>query len=72
MTLSITTQFGNKYEWFKNGEKVASDVHCADHDTPNLVISPFMPEYEGRYKCRVSNESGHVESNEAELSMSTL
>ena len=70
MTLSVTTQFGDKFEWSKDGEKIASDMypHCHNYDSPNLVISPFMPEYEGRYKCRVSNEAGSVESNDAELS----
>ena len=70
MTLSVTTQFGDKFEWSKEGEKITSDVHpyCHNYDSPNLVISPFMPEYEGRYKCGVSNEAGYVESNDAELS----
>ena len=70
MTLSVTTQYGDKFEWFKDGEIITSDVHpyCDNYDTPHLVISPLMPEYEGRYKCRVSNEAGYVESNDAKLS----
>ena len=74
VALSITTQFGDKFEWFKDGETITSNVypHCDNCDSPNLVISPFMPEYEGKYKCRVSNEAGYVDSNDAELSKSTL
>ena len=74
VTLSVPTQFGNKFEWFEDREKIASDVHpyCDSYDRPNtIVISPFTPEYEG-YKCRVSNEAGFVESNDAELSKLTL
>ena len=68
--LSITTQYCDKCEWFKDGKKIASDMHpyCHNYDSCNLVISPFMPKYEGRYKCRVSNEAGCVESSDAELS----
>ena len=75
MTLSLTTQYCNdKFEWFKDGEKIASSVHpyCDSYDTSELVISPFMPEYEGRYKCRVRNGAGYMESNDAELSKSTF
>ena len=70
MTLSITTQYGDKFEWFKDGEKIASDLHlyCHNYDSPNLVISPFMPEYEGRYKCQVSNKAGYVESTNVKIS----
>ena len=72
MTLSITTQSGNNFQWFKDEEKISSDVHpsCHNYDTPNLVISPFMPEYEGEYKCQVSNEAGCVESNDVKLGKS--
>ena len=74
VTLSITTQYGDKFQWLKDGEKIASDVHphCDNYDSPDLVISPYMPEYEGRYNCRVSNDAGYVESNDVELSKSTL
>ena len=73
MIVSVTTQFGDKFEWLKDGEKITSvHPHCHNFNSPNLVISPFMPEYQGRYKCRVSNEAGCVESNDIKLSKSTL
>ena len=74
VTLSTTTQYGDVFEWFKDGEKITPDVypHCVNCDHATLVISPFMPEYEGNYKCRVSNKTGYVESNDVGLSKSTL
>ena len=70
MVVSVTAQFGDKFEWYREGKKVTPDEHphCHDFDSPNLVISPFLPEYEGRYKCRVSNKAGYVESNDGTLS----
>ena len=57
------------YEWFKDGEIIDPNIYpyYGGIKSPNLVISPFMPEYEGRYKCRVGNEGGFVDSNEAQL-----
>ena len=57
------------YEWFKDGKVIDLNIYpyYGGIKSPNLVISPFMPEYEGRYKCRVSNEGGFVDSNEAQI-----
>ena len=70
--LSITaaaTDVYLTYEWFKDGILIKPNTlpYCINYDTSNLEISPFMPEYEGRYKCRVSNKFGVVDSNEAKL-----
>ena len=73
-TLSITatttaTDSHLTYEWYKDGIAVTPELfpYCRRYDTPTLEISPFMPEYEGRYKCSVSNKFGCVDSNEAKL-----
>ena len=67
--LSIVTQDSDEYEWFKDGKIITADIYpyCRNYDSPNLVISPFMPEYEGNYKCRVSNKAGFVESIDAKI-----
>ena len=70
MIISITTHDeDHQYEWFKDDERITSIKYpyCGNCDSPSLIISPFMPEYEGRYKCRVSNEAGYVDSNDAKI-----
>ena len=69
MIVSVVTQDSDKYEWFKDGKMITADIYpyCRNFDSPNLVISPFMPEYEGKYKCQVSNKAGFVESNDVEI-----
>ena len=59
-----------QYEWLKDGQVIDPKVYpyCRELNSPHLIISPFMPEYEGQYKCRVSNKFDSVESNVAKLS----
>ena len=73
VTLSISTTATEDntltYQWFKDGMVITPKLYpyCRQYDTPNLVITPFMPEYEGKYKCRISNEIDMIESNEAKI-----
>ena len=63
-----------KYDWLKDGQVIDPELYpyCREVNSPDLMISPFMPEYEGRYKCRVSSEVNCVESNIANLSKFTI
>ena len=63
-----------KYKWLKDGEVIDPKTYpyCREINSPELIISPFMPEYEGQYKCRVSNEFNSVESNLAKLCKFTI
>lgn len=48
------------YTWLKDGKVITSAKYpnCTGADTDTLTISPFTPEYEGNYNCRIGNQDG--------------
>ena len=74
LSVQVATHCGElKYEWLKNREAINPDIYpyCREVNCPELIISQFMREYEGRYKCKVSNGYDSVESRIAKLSKFT-
>ena len=57
------------YHWIKD-EKVVEDGQFPAFTgirSSTLCISSFMPEYEGKYRCKVNNEDSTLISHPAEL-----
>ena len=68
LTVSATGLEPLTYQWMKDGEAITENIaHVKHFDTPNLLIHPFSPEYEGNYTCVVSNVNKSVKSKSAEL-----
>ena len=61
------------YQWWKDGKIITTEDYpnCTGIDSPTLEISPFIPEYEGSYKCMVSHKAAdkEVESRSAQLTL---
>jgi hypothetical protein len=64
------------YQWCKDGEVITTEDYpnCTGISSPTLEISPFVPEYEGSYKCVVSHEATDkkVVSRSAQLKLGML
>ena len=60
------------YQWCRDEEGITRDSHpyCTGELTDTLHIKAVLTEYEGSYKCVVSNEDGSVESQSAQLGVS--
>ena len=73
ITLEITAS-GNgtlSYQWKKDGVDVTTD-DFEGATSPKLHITAVDIQHEGLYTCVVSNEAGHVESEQTEVSIGML
>ena len=61
------------YQWWKDGKVITTEDYpnCTGIDSSTLEISPFIPEYEGSYKCIISHKAAEkeVESRSAQLTL---
>ena len=72
VTLSVSIEGPDalSYQWIKDDILIADDSALANLTgvtTDTLHISSLLPEHVGSYKCLVSNQSGSLESDAAEL-----
>ena len=61
------------YQWLKNDVLLSPAKYpaCSGLDTPNVTISSFTRDYEGKYQCSVSFEDDEVvKSNFVDLTLS--
>lgn len=69
LTVSAVGVGSLSYQWLKDGKAITKDwcSNCTGGDTHELVVSAFLPEHEGSYKCVVSTGNESVESRPADV-----
>lgn len=73
VTLSVKVQGkALNYQWMKDGNTVAEDIHHQGVATPYLTITNVLREHAGEYRCEVCNEAGSTSSKHSQLIVSRL